>query len=188
MATLVPEGPDKLVQATADDGGATLADVPVRISNALMTSVQMVEVAATLLGLLVHPSARIVLAAANPAQQLPFTSVMIGHATELLDAACRRMRCRWWTRDRQLFLLARRGIVDAARPAVVILPQTQTSPLSAKGGGLYDVGSLFDPNIVPGSQVFVDARYLRVESVVHSGETIGGEVWTSAITGRTLTA
>lgn len=188
LATNVAKGPDRLVQATADDGGDVLAEVPLRVSNAGMTSAQMVELAAAALKLVVHPTAKAVLAAALPSQQSAFTAVMIGQAVDLLDAACRRMRCRWWTRDSQLFLLKRRGLVDASRPAIVVQPQTQTSPLSPKGGGLFTIGTLFDPNIVPGSQLFAEGRFLRVEEVVHSGTTRGGEVWTSTITGRTLDA
>lgn len=186
LKTNDPRGADILTIAVADDGGEAVAEVPLRISNAGMTSAQMIEVAAAALELIVHPSAATVLAEASVLQQSPFTAVVTGHAVDLLDAACRRLRCRWWTRDGQLFLLTRRGVVDKARPAVEISEKARIANPSMLGGGLYGVPTMFDPNIVPGSQVVVDGKFLRVETVVHSGLTRGSDVWRSEVVGRIL--
>lgn len=184
MDTSRRQGADLITTITADDGGDAIADVPIRVTNAGMTAAQMIDVAAAAMGVALHPSAAEIVARADTGTQGPYTAVMVGRASELLDAACRRLRCRWWLRDGQVHLSSL-GRVAASRPAVLLTPQVLVSEPSLVGAGLVSFAALLDPNHVPGSQVSYEGRAFRVEGVVHSGQT-RGSAWVSQITGRAL--
>jgi hypothetical protein len=178
-------GPSEIVRLTADDGGNAFTDVIIRrISNAGMTASEMIDTAATAMQIVLGPSVAKVLAASDPGRQGPYTAVFTGRASELLDAACRRIRARWWIRDGQL-VLGHRGLPDSSRKAVVVPPGAIVSGPSTQGSGLSEAVVFLDPNIVPGSQVVLGSLRLRVEAVVYSGETRGG-IWTAQIVGRKL--
>lgn len=183
--------------ATADDGGDAFTDILVPLpSTAGLTAQQMIDIAATALGLVQAPSVAAVVATQSPIKQGPFTAVGIRRASDLLDAAARRLRCRWWIRDQQLHLGAR-GIADPTRPAIILVGPVVgaapvppglpiVAPLTEDGSGIVQVTAFMDPNLVPGGQVVYNGTAFRIEAVVHSGETRSGGVWTSRITGRAL--
>ena len=180
-------GPAQITSFIADDGGDAFSDTILRISTAGMTASQMVSVAAGAMGLQPHPSVATVLGSADPSAQGPYAATFTGKASDLLTAACRRARCRWWIRDGQI-VLGSKGLPDSSRPAVVVPPAAVVSGPSVMGSGLYSAVVFLDPNLVPGSQVVVGGirgMRLRIEGVVYSGETRGG-IWVAQITGRTL--
>lgn len=190
------EGTSLWTRATADDGGDAYSDatLPSALSSSAgLTAQEMIDTAAAVMKLGQSPSVAIVIAQTVPTKQGRFTAVVVGKASELMDAACRRLRCRWWIRDQQLFL-GIRGQVDPSRKAVVLTPATLVAPLSEDGAGLVTLSTFMDPNIVPGGQVLNVPSFergelptaFRVEAVVHSGETRGGSPWVSKITGRAL--
>ena len=184
--TEIRRGPESWTQATADDGGDAISDTIVPVpSTAGLTAQNMADLASAAMGLVQSPSVAATIAASNPLAQGPYSATGVRTARDLLDAVARRCKCRWWVRDSQLFLGAR-GIADPSRPAILLTDATIVQPVSESGSGSVRVGCFFDPNIVPGGQVAYRATRIRVESVVHSGETRGGQVWTSQIVGRTL--
>ncbi len=175
---------DVWTDADADDGGDGYSSVVLRISNVGMTAQNMIEVAAAAMGLIVSPAALETIAATDVGKQGPYTSVMTAAAHELIDAACRRLRCRWWIRDGQVFLAAL-GQPDRTRPAVLVTPQTLVGDVATGGSGEIAMPVMLDPNIVPGGQVSYLTTLFRVEKVVHSGGS-RGVLCTSAIEGRAL--
>lgn len=177
-------GPDVWTDIDADDSGDAFSDVPIRVSTFQMTAAEMIGVAATAMGVVQSPSVAEVIATGDYTRQGPFGCVMTGHARDLLDAACRRLGCRWWLRDKQLFL-ARLGLADKTRPAVLITPSAVVGDVSIGGSGELSVPMMFDPNVVPGGQVSYLGSLFRVEHVVHSGGT-RGSLWVSEIEGRVL--
>jgi len=180
-------GRDDVLKITADDGGEAIAETPIRISNAGMTALQMIQVAALAMQLIVHPSVPAVLGAAAASKQGPYTAVMTGKAADLLDAACRRVRARWRVQDGQIMLSAL-GVADLSRPAVLLTDQTLVSPPAAGGQpGEHKFITFMDPNILPGSQVSYRGGLYRAEHVIHAGET-RSSVWTTEAIGTALAA
>lgn len=182
----VQRGPALWVLAAGDDAGDRIADALVPINTTLgLTAGQMVTIAAAALGVAPGPTVAAVLATARPDAVLPFSAAGVRKASDLLDAACRRIGCRWWVRDLQLHL-GRRGLVDPTRPAIILTEQNITAPLAEDGSGVVRVPAFFDPNMVPGSQVIYLGTAFKIESVTHSGETRGTRIWTSEIEARAL--
>jgi hypothetical protein len=178
------DGADVWTDITGDDSGDAYSDVLLRVSNVAMTAAQMIAVAATAMGLVQAPSVAEVLARSDYTKQGPYTAVMVGKAHELIDAACRRIKCRWFIRDKQIHLVSL-GLASSASQAVLITPQSIVGDASVGGSGTVSVPVLFDPNIVPGGQVSYLGALARVERVVHQGQTRGG-LWTSQVEGRFL--
>lgn len=185
--TGVQRGPDVWTDIVADDGGDAVTDVLVPLPSTVgLTVQQQIDIATAAMGLVQSPSVAQVVGTQIPIVQGPFTAVGIRKASDLLDDAARRLGCRWYVRDDQLFL-AFRGLPDPTRPAIVLTPQTVITPFAEDGSGLSTGTTFFDPNIVPGGQVVTPlGTTLRVEQVVHSGETRGAQVWGSRVTGRAL--
>lgn len=177
-------GPDLWTDVIADDAGDAYADVPLRVSTVAMTAAQMIAVAATAMQLGQAPSVAEVLSRSDYTKQGPYTAVMVGKAHELIDAACRRIKARWWVRDKQIHL-ASLGLPSQASKAVLLTPQTVVGEPAFKGSGQISLPTLFDPNIVPGGQVSYLGTLFRVERVVHTGQTRGG-LWTSAVEGNAV--
>lgn len=179
-------GSDVATEVEADDGGGTYTDAIIRpaISNVGQTAEQSIQIAATYMGLIVSPQATQVIAATEPGKAGPYTAVATGKASELMDAACRRIGCRWYVRDAQLFLL-RLGAPDSSRPAVLVTDRSLVGDVATGGSGEVSMPVMFDPNIVPGGQVSYRTTAFRVERVVHSGST-RGTLWVSRVEGRAL--
>jgi len=171
--------------AEADDGGDVFTDVQLRLPPTIASAAStMITAAASAMSLTLSPSVGAVLSTSIYANT-PFTSTGSSSAAELLDAAARRLRARWWIRDGQVHM-AQRGVVDPTRPSVVISERILVGPAEEDGSGIFRLRVFMDPNVVPGGQVTFRATALRVEHVVHSGETRGTSPWTSVITGRVL--
>lgn len=177
-------GTDVWTDAEADDGGQSYDSVVVRISNVGMTAQQMIELAALYMGLTVSPQAYQVIASSDATKQGPYTAVMTAAAHDLLDAAARRLGCRWWVRDTQIFL-ASFGQPDTTRPAIVVFPDTLVGDVATGGSGEMSFPVMLDPNIVPGGQVSYQGTRIRVDRVIHSGAS-RGKLCTSAVEGRAL--
>ena len=180
-----PQGADLVTMITADDGGDAYSDVTYQLSNAGMTALEMFTVATELMDLTIHPSALAIINASNPLRQGAYTAVGVGKASELLTAAARRIRARWWIRDGQLFL-GHLGLPDLARPAVLITEDILINNPTTDGSGLTTLRFFMNPNVVPGSQVSHRARLFRVESCMHAGETRSGSILATTATGRVL--
>lgn len=191
----VRRGPALMAYVEADDGGDAFRDTVVPLpTTAGLTAADMISVAAAALGVVQAPSVAAVVAGVVPVKQGPFTAAGVRKASDLLDAAARRLRARWWLRDGQLHM-SRRGVSDPTRPAVLIAVPTPgpTLPgvpvieeLTEDGSGLATCTTFFDPNIVPGGQVVYAGQAFRVERVIHSGQTRSAAPWASRIVGRTL--
>lgn len=183
--------------ATAGDGADAFDDValpPALNSNVGLTPQQQIDIAIAALGIAPGPSVPIVVAGANPLAQGPFSASGVRRATDLLDAACLTLRCRWWIRDRQLHM-ARKGLPDPTRPAIIIAPQQPgprlpgvplVEPVTFGGGGIMHAATFLEPNMVPGGQVSYQGGLFRIEHVVHSAETRSSTPWISRIVGRAL--
>lgn len=191
----VRRGPALLTYAEADDGGEAYSEAVIQLpaSTAGLTSAEMVRIAAVGLQVVVHPDTDAVIAGGTAAAQGPFSAAGVRKAADLMDAAARRLRARWWIRDGQLFMARR--VLPSSRPAVIIAVPTPgpTMPgvpvieeLTEDGSGIATCTTFFDPNIVPGGQVRYAGQSFRVERVVHSGETRGASPWSSRIVGRSL--
>lgn len=181
------DGPDLWTDVTADDGGYAYSEVavpPELRSTAGLTAQNMVDIAATLMQLIPAPSVAAAIAAGDPSVQGPYTCVTIGKAHELLDAAARRLYCRWWIRDGQIHF-SRLGIPTTNRPAIVANAQNVVGSVSFGGSGTITLPMLFDPNLVPDSQVQFERAMFRIETVQHTGSTRGG-LWTSTVQGKAL--
>lgn len=180
-------GADTWTDADADDGGDAVANA--RLPDALkcsakLTAENMVDIAAGVMELIVPPQTYAVIRSTNVQAQGEYTCVATSMATDLLDAAARRVKCRWWIRDGQLFF-TQLGLADKSRPAIQITPQTLVGDIGSGGVGMQTLPVMFDPNIVQGGQVAYLGTLFRVEQVVHSGSTRGG-LWTSVVEGRAL--
>jgi hypothetical protein len=146
------------------------------------------------LGLVKAPSVAKVVAGASPIKQSPFTAVGVRLCTDLLDEACRTLRCRWWVRDGML-RMSRFSVPEPGSLAIVIAgsgpgPAQPGVPLVSEptfgGGGLIQCSTFMDPGFVPGGQAVYFGSAFRVESVVHSLETRSLSPWTSTVVGRML--
>lgn len=179
-------GDDVWTDATADDGGQSYSDAVIRPpqSNVAQTAEQTIRIAAAYMELIVSPQAEAVIAATEPGPAGPYTSVFSGKASELMDAVCRRINCRWWIRDTQLFL-TRLGAPDSTRPAVLVFPQVLVGDVSTGGSGEIALPMFCDPNVVPGGQVSYLGTRFRVERVVHSGASRNA-LCVSMVNGRAL--
>lgn len=184
----VREGGDTWAHIMADDGGDAISNTIVRIpspaaSTLGLTAQQMIEVAAAAMSLTLDPSVAAVVSASDPTTQGPYTAVQTSRAVDLLDAACRRIRARWWVRDGKI-LLGRKGVVPAKAtriPNGAVIQEPATA-----GSGLMRAVVFFDPNLVPGGQAVIGTQAFRIESAAHAGETNSAQVWTSDIVGRAL--
>ncbi|MEC9048881.1 MAG: hypothetical protein VYA51_12795 [Planctomycetota bacterium] len=193
----VPQGPALWTHATAGDAADIFDDVklpPGLSSNVGLTPLEQINIAMAAMGILPGPSVAPVVAGASPLAQGPFSASGVRRASDLLDAACLTLRCRWWVRDRQLHL-ARNGLPDPSRLAVIIAPMQPgprmpgvplVAPPSFGGGGIMNCTTFMDPTIVPGGQVSYQGGLFRVEHVIHSAETRSTSPWTSSIVGRAL--
>jgi len=191
----VPNGPALWTHATAGDAPTEFENAKLPpMSTAGLTPADMIAQAIARLGLIAHPTVAAVVAGANPVAQSPFTAVGVRLATDLLDEACRTLRCRWWVRDGMVHM-SRNGLPDPAALAVVIAPNAPGPafpgvPLVSEptfgGGGLISATTFLDPGFVPGGQAVYQGVRWRVEHVIHSLETRSTNPWTSQIVGRTL--
>jgi hypothetical protein len=196
---VVPRGNSKWTFATAGDGAeAWDTDKLVPAKSTLAPISAQVEGAAAVLGLVLAPSARLAVAAVNPAAGGPFSASGVRTAADLLDDACRTLRCRWWIRDGMLHMSTSRitdiGLANPG-PAIILAPQAPgprlpgtplVEPVAYGGSGILRCATFLEPAIVPGSAVSYEGGLFRVEHVVHSAETRSEAPWVSRIVGRSL--
>ena len=185
----VVERPEIMTIASADDGGDAITDatIPSGLSStAAISAKQMIDLALAVMNaaattpIVASPSVAAALAAVRPeATTLFYTAVSVGKATDLLNEAARTLGVRWWIRDAQLFMVARRAPVDGF---AIVLPRTHwLSEPDEDGAGLVRVATFLDPNLVPGRQVVLVGRDVpgvqepfRIEAAEYSGDTRGG--------------
>jgi len=188
-------GPETWTYATAGDGADAYDTDKIVEAKATQAPVAtQVRYAIAVLGLVEGPSVTPVINSVDPAAQGPFNQSGARTAADLLDNACRTLRCRWYIRDGMVHLV-RQGLPDPSARAVVIAPQQPgprfpgaplVEPVTFGGGGIMKCATFLDPGIVPGGQVSYQGGMFRVEHVVHSFETRGAAPWVSRIVGRSL--
>ena len=191
---VVPRGQSTWTFALAGDGAdAWDTDKLVPAKAALAPISTQIEGAMAVLGLVPSPTVAPVLAGGNPAAAGPFTESGVRTAADLLDTACRTLRCRWWIRDGMLWL-SRNGVPNPG-PAIVLAPNVPgprlpgtplVEPVAYGGSGLIQCTTFLEPALVPGGQVVYEGGAFRVEHVVHSAETRSAAPWVSRIIGRAL--
>lgn len=160
--------------ATADDTGDALASATINISTLGFTVQNMIDAAILAFAqpilnpstgkmlspgttVVPHSSVAAMIGSAQPAAVTTvYTAVHVGNATDLLDEAARLLQCRWWIRDRQLYM-ARAGLpIDGL---AVLLPRTHwLDEPTEEGAGIVRVSTFLDPNLLPGRQVTLSGR------------------------------
>lgn len=213
---------DVPIVATGDDSGDAIANAPLppaipstlgfnaqnMIDAAILAFAQPVINPATGLvsspgtTIVPHPSVAAAVATANPAAVTTvYTFVNVGKARDLLDEAARLLGCRWWIRDKQLFM-ARRGLpVDGL---AVELPSTHwLSEPAEEGEGVVRIATFLDPNLLPGRQVAIyrapakaltklgapppgAPEFFRIEAGEYTGDTHGDQPWVADLTMRRI--
>jgi hypothetical protein len=210
---------DVPVIAHADDNGDAIADAtlpPTLPSTLGFTAQNMIDAAILAFAqpvvnpttgavdspgttIVPHPCVAATLATASPAAVTTvYTFVNVGTAKELLDEAARLLKCRWWIRDRQLFMIRNGFPIDGL---AVGLPRTHwlTEP-SDEGDGLLRLDTFLDPNLLPGRQVAVIGRAIppriatkigavpgepevfRIEAATYLGDTHADTPWRASLT------
>jgi hypothetical protein len=194
--TLARDGGDLVLAAEADDAGEAINDVTITgVSGYGLSAQNMIDAALETMNafyavrtppvppIVAHPSVAAVIAAANPAATAAtFSLVTVGKASDLLTEAARILGCRWFIRDSQFFLAARKLPTDTL---AVELPRTHWLSEPTEDGDLVRVTTLFDTMLAPGRQVALVGRKVfeqpwpsveifRAESCDYSGDTEGG--------------
>lgn len=205
MLPHVRQGPDYALVVTADDGGDALSDLTASYSTAGWTARNMIDVALLAFNtgdvtrgiapypLLEHPSVAAAIAAGPVSQTRFYTGVHAGKVRDLLDEACRILRCRWWVADGLLYMAARKLPVDTTTLAVVLPRKIWLDEAQLDGEGVIRLTTLFDPKLVPGRVAILEGRVLpglqeacRVEAVEVAGDTRAPSPWRSALTLRRI--
>lgn len=190
--TVARDGSDFVLAAEADDAGEAINEVTLSgVTGYGLSAQNMIDAAIETMNayyavrvppvppIVQHPSVAAVIAASNPlATAATFSLVHVGKASDLLNEAARILGCRWWIRDSQFFLGARKLPTDGQ---AVYLPRTHWLSEPTEDGDLVRLTTLFDTMLVPGRQVALVGRkipfileYFRAESCDYSGDTEGG--------------
>jgi hypothetical protein len=183
-------GVDQVTTVVADDGGDAFTDVPIRLTSAGLTPQNMVDVAVAAMQLAIDPSVAQILATSSPQAVSPYTAVVIGRASDLLNEVTRRIGARWWIKDKTLHMARRGQAAQVAGMAVVIKSDMLMSEIEREGPDLVRFTSMLDPNITPGGQVALSGglsrsgpKYYRVEAASYQGDTMGA-MWRATVIGR----
>lgn len=177
---------DTRTHIEADDGGDAyvdqIFDAPYPVAATAITP--LIAAALARMGWAMSPQATAIVNAEPPDISFSlFNEVRVGKVSDLLDEIARRLRCRWYVRDRVFYLTKR---LQSEGPPIVITRDALISEPTEDGGATISLSTLFDPRLVPGSIVTWEGRSIRIEHAKHEGESRSSSVWSTEIGGAIL--
>lgn len=202
----VRQGPDYALVVSSRDAGDVLADLVCDVHTAGIPAETLILAAVAKINagdpsrgvfpypLAPHPSVAIAVNAVQPgARTRVYTACHAGKVRDLLDEACRILRCRWWIGNGLLYFAANKLPTDMPALAVVLPRKTWLSEPQLDAEQVIKLDAFFDPMLLPGSIVILEGRVLpgvtepcRVEAVTIAGDTRAAQPWSSSLIMRRI--
>jgi hypothetical protein len=157
------EGPDRILQVEAADGGAAFVQAITPVSFATGTDFGQVldhvlEETGWARGSVVVPEGA----------QLPYGVVLTGRAAEVLDRIAAAVGARWWVEDGAVNIVTRGEAVPTTAPLISARAGSLIGVPSPTDAGI-EVTALIDAGMRPG-------RAFVLESDAYNGQYIAGDV------------